>query len=155
MTDASLSMAAIPYPCCKAGTAVWLSSAIALAQYSLKESIISTIGGTAFSCEISFFVLLGIHSTSLDDVQANVNDITVVHQVACSAGVGSADEEVCGCEGLETFGRKPGGGRSLPIRLAIFDCGMPVLCDGLVKHVEKDSVWLLHADWIVCFTNCF
>ncbi len=35
------------------------------------------------------FVLLGVHSTMLDDAQANINDITVIHRVACSAGVGS------------------------------------------------------------------
>ena len=46
--NVSLSMAAMPYPCCEAGTAVWLTSAIALAQYSLKESIVSTIGGVSF-----------------------------------------------------------------------------------------------------------
>jgi hypothetical protein len=100
------------------------------------------------------FVLLGIHSTMLDDTQANVNDVTVVHQVACSAGVGSADEEVC-CKGLKTFGGVPGGGHSLPIFLAIFSRGMPIFHDEPVKHVEKDSVWLLHVDWLVCFTNCF
>ncbi len=40
------------------------------------------------------FVLLSIHSTTLDDAQANVDDVTVVYRVACSTGVGSANEEV-------------------------------------------------------------
>jgi hypothetical protein len=47
------------------------------------------------------FVLLGVHSTTLDDAQTNTNDITVVHRVACSAGVGSVDEEAR-CKGLSS-----------------------------------------------------
>ncbi len=90
----------------------------------------------------------------LDDVQANVNDVTVVHWVACSTGVGSTNEEVC-CKGLKTFGGMSGGGHSLPIFLAIFGCSTPVLCDEPVKHVEKDSVQLFHVDWLVCFSNRF
>ena len=50
--DASSSIAVMPYPCCEAGAAVWLTSASALAQYSLKESIVSLIGGDSFSREI-------------------------------------------------------------------------------------------------------
>ncbi len=100
------------------------------------------------------FVLLGVHSTTLDDVQADVDDVTVVHWLACSAGVGSANEEAC-CKGLKTFGGMPGGGHSLTMFLAIVGCGMPVLRDELVRHVEKDSVRLFHADRLVCFTNCF
>ncbi len=90
----------------------------------------------------------------LDDAKANIDDIMVVHRVACSAGVVSSDEEAH-CEGLETFGGMPGGGHSLPIFLAIYGCGTPVLCDEPVEHVQKDSVWLLHVDRLVCFTNCF
>ena len=52
--DASSSMAAMPYPSCEAVAAVWLTSAIALAQYSLKESIVSLIGGVSFSRAIQF-----------------------------------------------------------------------------------------------------
>jgi hypothetical protein len=100
------------------------------------------------------FVLLGVHFAMLDDAQANFNDITVVNWVTCSAGAGSADEEVC-CKGLKTFGGMPGGGHSLPIFLAIFSCGMPILHDETVEHVEKDSVWLFHADWLGCLTNRF
>jgi hypothetical protein len=79
--DALLSTVVIQYPCCKAKTAVWLTSAIASAQYSLKELIVSMIGGTAFLQ----------HSTLLDDTQANVNGIAVVHWVGRSTCVGSAN----------------------------------------------------------------
>ena len=47
-------MAAMPYPCYEAGAAVWLTSVIAPAQYSLKESIISVIGGVLFLHAIQF-----------------------------------------------------------------------------------------------------
>jgi hypothetical protein len=40
------------------------------------------------------FVLLGVHSTTLDDARADINDVMVIHWVVCIAGVGSADEEV-------------------------------------------------------------
>ncbi len=100
------------------------------------------------------FVLLGIHSTMLDDTQAYVDDVTVVHRVACSAGTGSTNEEAR-YKGLKIFRVMPGGGHSLPICHAIFGRGTPVLHDEPVKHVEKDSVWLFHADWLVCFTNRF
>jgi hypothetical protein len=54
----SSSMAAIPYPCCEAGTAVWLTSAIAPAQYSLKELIVLMIGGVLFLGAIQFLYSL-------------------------------------------------------------------------------------------------
>ena len=56
--DASLSMAAMPYPCCEAGAAVLLTSAIVSAQYSLKESIVLAIGGVSFSHAIQFLYSL-------------------------------------------------------------------------------------------------
>ena len=48
-TDASSSMTVISYPWIAAGIAVWLTSVIAADQYSLKESIVLTIGGVSFS----------------------------------------------------------------------------------------------------------
>jgi hypothetical protein len=53
--------------------------------------------------------------------------------------------------GFEIFRGMPGGGHSL----AIFGHCMPVLCDEPVEYVEKDSVWLFHVDWLLCFTNHF
>jgi hypothetical protein len=124
-----------------------------LAQYSLKELIILTIGGTAFSCKILFCTPWHTFH-NVDDAQADVDDVTVVYWVACSAGLGSPNEEAQ-CEGFKTFGGMPGGGHSLLISLAIFGCGTPVLCDEPFEHVEKDSVQLFDADWLVCFSKCF
>ncbi len=100
-------------------------SAIALAQYSLKELIVLTIGGTAFLREIQFLYSLAYIPQCL--TQAGINDVTVVHWVVCGAGVGEADKEVH-CKGLKTFG-------GIPIFLAIFGCGTPVLRDDSVEHV--------------------
>ncbi len=63
------------------------------------------------------FLPFGVHSTALDDVQANVNDIAVVHWVVCCACVRSTDEEVY-CDGLKTIGGMPGGSHFLLICLA-------------------------------------
>ena len=52
--DASSSMVAMKYPFCEAGAAVWLTSAMASTQYSLKELLILTIGGLSISCAIQF-----------------------------------------------------------------------------------------------------
>ena len=46
---ASSSTAAMPYPCCVAGIAVWLTRVMASSQHSLNESIVLTIGGVSFS----------------------------------------------------------------------------------------------------------
>jgi hypothetical protein len=54
----------------------------------------------------SVFVLLGVQSTTLHDTQADVNVVTAVHQVGCSAGLGRAGEEAC-CKGLEPFRGMP------------------------------------------------
>ena len=40
-----------------------------------------------------FFVLFGVHSASSDDVQADINDVTIFHWVACYAHKGCAYEE--------------------------------------------------------------
>ncbi len=50
----SLSMTVMPYPWFTAWIAVCLTSVIAAAQYSLKELIVSTIGGVLFSPTIQY-----------------------------------------------------------------------------------------------------
>ncbi len=103
----------------------------------------------------SVFVLLGIHSTMLDDTHADVDDVMVIHPVRSVQRWRRKCQRRGALQGLETFGGMPGGSHSLPIFFAILGHGMPVLHDEPVKHVEKDSVWLFHADWCIYFTNCF
>ncbi len=80
------------------------------------------------------FVLLGVHSTAFDDVQANVNDVTIIHWVACHTRVGCTDEEAR-CKGLKAVGGMPVGSHPLSIIFAIFGRRFAVLRDEPVKHV--------------------
>ena len=80
------------------------------------------------------FLFLGVHPTSFDDAQADVNDIAIVHWVACRARVGCADEEARH-KGLEAIGGMPVGSHSLWILFAIFVLCFAVLCDEPVEHV--------------------
>ena len=78
--EVSLSMTVMPYPWFAAGIAVWLTSVIAPAQYSLKESIVSTIGGVSFSCAIQFLYSSEYIPHRL--MTPNVDDVAIIHQVA-------------------------------------------------------------------------
>jgi hypothetical protein len=80
------------------------------------------------------FLLLGVHPTAFDDLQANVNDVTIIHWVACHACVGCIDEEAR-CKGLKAIGGMPVGGHPLPIIFAIFGRCFAILCDEPVEHV--------------------
>jgi hypothetical protein len=80
------------------------------------------------------FVFLGVHSTSLDDAQADVDDITIPHRVASRARVGSAYEEAS-CEGLKTVGGMPVGSHLLPILFTILSRNFAVLRDEPIEHV--------------------
>jgi hypothetical protein len=82
------------------------------------------------------FLLLGVHPASFDDAQADVDDITIIHQVACCPRVGCADEEAC-CKGLESAGGMPVGGHLLPILFTIFGRCFAVLRDEPIEHVRK------------------
>jgi len=89
--------------------------------------------GFVLACD-PIFVLLGVHPASFDDVQADVNDVVIIHRVACRARVRCADEEARH-KGLEAIGGMPVGGHSLPIIVAIFGCCFAILLDEPVKHV--------------------
>ena len=80
------------------------------------------------------FVFLGVHPASLDDAQADVDDVAIVHRVAGRARVGSTDEEAS-CEGLEAVGGMPVCGHSLSILFAIFCCCFTIFHDEPIEHV--------------------
>ena len=44
--------------------------------------------GFVLTCD-PIFVLLGVHPTSFDDVQADVNDVVIIHRVACPSSQGA------------------------------------------------------------------
>ncbi len=79
-----------------------------------------------------FFVFLRVHSAGLEDVQANVNYITVLHWVACRACVRCANEEACR-EGLEPFGGMPVNGHTLAILFVVFGFCLAILCNDPVN----------------------
>ena len=55
-----------------------------LAQYSLKESIVSLLGRGLVLAGDPILVFFGVHSASFDDAQADVDDVVIVHRVAHS-----------------------------------------------------------------------
>jgi hypothetical protein len=80
------------------------------------------------------FVHFRVHPTVFDDAQANVNDVTIIHWVACRACVGCTNVEAR-CKGLEAVGGMPVGSHPLPIIFAIFGRRFAVLHDEPVEHV--------------------
>ncbi len=87
-------------------------------------------------------VLLAVHTPSLDDAEANVDDADVVYLEACAASVCSSVEEVED-EGIEPVGGVPIGGHALPVCLAILSCCFTVLVDKPEEEVGKDNVRLV------------
>ena len=67
-------------------------------------------------------------------MQADVDDVVIIHWVACHARLGCANEEVRH-EGHETIGGMPVDSHSLPILFTIFSRCFAVLCDEPVEHV--------------------
>jgi hypothetical protein len=119
-------MAAMPYPCCDDCDRVGPIFFEEVNHFSDWRGLVLTGD--------PIFVFFGVHSASFDDAQANVNDVTLFHRVACHARVGCTDEEAR-CEGLEAIEGMPVGGHLLPILFAIFGRCFAVLCDEPVEHV--------------------
>jgi hypothetical protein len=89
-------------------------------------------------------VLLALHLTLLDDAEANVNDVNVIHFESCAAGVRSSGEEVED-EGIKPVGGVPIVGHALPVCLAILGCCLTVLVDEPEEEVGKDNIRLAEA----------
>ncbi len=99
-------------------------------------------------------VLLGVRATAFDDVQANIDDIVLLHRIAGCACIQCADEEAC-CKQLEAVRGMPVGGHLLLVLFVVLGCRLPILANKPVEHVEEDSVWLFHVDGLVGFANQF
>ncbi len=89
-------------------------------------------------------VLLTIHPALLDDVEANVDNVDVVHLDACAAGVRSSGEEAED-EGIEPFSGMPIGSHVLPVCLAILSCCLTILVDKPEEEVDKEDIRLAEA----------
>jgi hypothetical protein len=86
-------------------------------------------------------VLLAVHPTLLDDAEANVDDVNIVHPEAHAAGVLSSGEEAKD-EGIESVGGVPIGGHALPVRLVILGRCLTVLVDKPEEEVNEDKLGL-------------
>jgi hypothetical protein len=86
--------------------------------------------------------LLAIHPALLDNAEANVNNVDVLHLESCAAGVRSSSEEV-GDKCIELVGRVPIGGHVLPVHLAILSSCLTVLVDEPEEVVNKDNFRLV------------
>ncbi len=92
----------------------------------------------------SGLVLLAVHPASLDNAEANVDDVNVVHLEARTAGVRSSGEEAEN-KGIKPISRVPIDGHVLPVCLAILGRGLTVLVDGPEEKVDKDDIRLMEA----------
>ncbi len=89
-------------------------------------------------------VFLAVHPALLDDAEANVNCVDIIHPVALAAGIRSFNEEVED-EGIEPIGGVPIGGHALPVGLAILGRHLTVLVDKPGEEVDKDNIRLSKA----------
>ncbi len=89
-------------------------------------------------------VLFAVHPTLLDDAEANVDDVDVVHPVARAAGVRSTGEEAED-EGIEPVSGVPIGGHALPVCLAILGRHLTILVDEPEEEVDEDDIGLVEA----------
>jgi hypothetical protein len=84
-------------------------------------------------------VLLAVHPTLLDNAEANVDDVDVVHLESCAAGARSSNEEVED-EGIKPVGGVPISGHALPVCRAILGSCLTVLIDEPEEEVDEDDI---------------
>jgi hypothetical protein len=89
-------------------------------------------------------VLFAVHPASLDDAEANVNNVDIVHPAARAAKVLSTGEEAKD-EGIKSIGGVPISGHALPVRLTILGHHLTVLIDKPEEEVDKDNIGLAEA----------
>jgi hypothetical protein len=89
-------------------------------------------------------VLLAIHPALLDDAEANVNDVDIVHPETRAAGICSSGEEAED-EGIEPVGGVPIGSHELPVCLAILSHCLTVLVDKSEEEFDKNNIKLAKA----------
>jgi len=80
----------------------------------------------------------------LDDAEANVNDVNVIHFESCAAGVRSSGEEVED-EGIKPVSGVPISGHALLVCLVIFGHCLTVLVDKPEEEVNEDNIRLAEA----------
>ncbi len=89
-------------------------------------------------------VLFGVHATAFDDVQADVDDVDVVHWIAGAAGEGRAGEKAED-KVVESVGWMPIHSHVLAIGFAVHRRCLSVVVDEPQEHVDEDEVGLAEA----------
>jgi hypothetical protein len=89
-------------------------------------------------------VLFGVHPALLDDAEANVDDVDIIHLAAGTAGVGGAGEKAKD-EGIKPVSGVPVGGHALAVCLAVLGCCFAILFHESEEEVHKNNVWLAEA----------
>jgi hypothetical protein len=87
-------------------------------------------------------VLLAVHPALLDDAEANVYYVDIVHLEAHAADVRISSEEAED-EGIKPVGGVPIGGHVLPVCLTILGHSLTVLVDKPEEEVDKDNIRLV------------
>ncbi len=72
-------------------------------------------------------------------MQADVDDVNVIHLEACATGIGGAGEEPKD-ESVEAIGRVPIGSHLLLVGLAILGSRLAVLVDKPEEEIDKNDV---------------
>ncbi len=89
-------------------------------------------------------VFLSVHAAPFDEMQANVDDVDVVHLVAGTAGIGGAGEEAKD-EGIKAISGVLIGSHALPVCLTILGGCLAILFDEPEEKVDKYDVWFAEA----------
>ncbi len=111
-----------------------------LIQNVLNDKKVSTIlGRMASRARDPLFVFFGVHPASLDDVEADVDDVGIVHRVASAAGVASTGEQAVD-DGVEPVAGMPIGSHSVAIPFAIFGGCLAVVFDEPEEEIDEDNV---------------
>jgi hypothetical protein len=95
-------------------------------------------GANCLACDPRL-VFFRIHATALDEAQADVDEVDIIHLDIRATGVGGAGEEPKD-ENVEAIGRVPIGSHSLSVGLAILGSCLAVLVDEPEEEIDKNDV---------------
>ncbi len=121
--------------------AVWFTRVILAAQNHFERVHHLNDAGVDGLASNPGLVFLAVNPASLDDAEANVNHVDVVHLESCAAGVRSSGEEAED-EGIKPVGGVPIGGHALRVCLVILGRCLAILVDEPEEEVNKDNIRL-------------
>ncbi len=84
-------------------------------------------------------LLFEVHATALDNAEADVDDVSIVHRVASAAGVARSGEEAMD-EGVKAISGMPIGSHTVTIPPAIFGGCLAIVLDKPEEEINEDNV---------------